>query len=232
MTVAAQPPNHPSIRVLIVDDHKVVRLGLRAVLSDATNMSVVGESGTSSEAVVLAAELHPDVVLMDARLPDASGFSACRRIKENRPATRVIILTSYADDAFVLEAIDAGADGYLLKKADSNDLVSSIERVAEGGMILDPAVARRVIDRVRNEPIPASPARFADLSARELQVLELLSAGKTNREIADTLGLSEGTTRNYISTIFSKLGVSRRAQAATAYMKWITTRNQGRQSIS
>jgi DNA-binding NarL/FixJ family response regulator len=201
------------VRVLLVDDHKVVRVGLRTLLSDSPMVQVVGEAGTIQQALTDCARLSPDVVLMDIRLPDGNGVEGTRRIKELLPATRVLILTSYADDETILKAIDAGADGYLLKEVENLDLAAALVHVARGGAMLDPAVARRLLDEHRAGSVSRKPA----LSAQEQQLLELVSRGRTNKEIAADLELGEHTVRNYLSRLYQKMSVSNRAQAVAVH---------------
>ena len=201
------------VRVFLVDDHKVVRIGLRTLLSDSPLVRVIGEAGTLRDALAGCAQLKPDVVLMDIRLPDGTGVDGTRRVKELSPATRVLILTSYADDETILGAIEAGADGYLLKEVDNLDLAAALVHVARGGAMLDPSVARRILDQRRAASTPLKPP----LSAQEQRLLELVAAGRTNKEIADTLRLGEHTVRNYLSRLYQKMRVTNRAQAAAVH---------------
>jgi two-component system, NarL family, response regulator DevR len=203
-------------RVLICDDHEVVREGLRTLLSRREDMAVVGEAGTMQEAIDAAAKAKPDVVIMDVRLPDGSGVEACRAIREARPETHVIMLTSYADDEALFASIVAGASGYLLKQTRGQAVVDAIQAVAQGRSLLDPDVTGKVLERVRRGREQEDPA-IASLTDQERKVLEQLAEGKTNREIGTALFLSEKTVKNYVSRILDKLGLSRRAQAA-AYM--------------
>jgi DNA-binding NarL/FixJ family response regulator len=204
-----------SIRVLICDDHEVVREGLRGVIGRQAGISVVGEAGTVAEAVQAAARAKPDVVVMDVRLPDGSGVEACRAIRDARPDTRVIMLTSYADDEALFASIIAGASGYLLKQTRGQAVVDAITAVAAGRSLLDPNVTGKVLERLR-ESRAEDPA-IASLTEQERKVLAGLADGKTNREIGEVLFLSEKTVKNYVSRILDKLGLSRRAEAA-AYM--------------
>lgn len=203
-----------TLRILIVDDHEVVRLGLRALLDRHPDFTVVDEAGTAREALQKALLHRPDVVVMDIRLPGRSGIDACRDIVSQLPDTRVIMLTSYAEDELLFDAIEAGACGYVLKQIGSDDLVRAIEAVGRGEALLDPSVTRRVLERVREAARRDEAAAFADLTEQELRVLALIAEGKTNREIARALYLGEGTVRNYVSSILSKLGVTNRAEAA------------------
>ena len=202
-------------RILICDDHEIVREGLRGLLGRQADMTVVGEAGTVAEAVDAAARHKPDVVIMDIRLPDGSGVEACRAIREARPETKVIMLTSYADDDAVFASIIAGASGYLLKQTRGQAVVDAITAVAAGRSLLDPDVTGKVLERVRASR-GEDPA-IASLTEQERKVLAGLAEGKTNREIGETLFLSEKTVKNYVSRILDKLGLSRRAEAA-AYM--------------
>ena len=217
--------NHPeskSIRLLIVDDHKVVRLGLHTLLSRHNGIEVVGEAGTSAAAVEQTSRLKPDVVLMDVRLPDGNGFEACRQIRKAQPDTRVLFLTSFADEDIVLESIDAGGDGYLLKEIDEENLVQAIRNVAAGKSILDPAITRRVLERVKNTDThleTPSTNKLGSLSPQERRVLALVAEGKTNKEIGVALGLSDKTVKNYLSNIMEKLQVSRRSHAAAYFVQ-------------
>ena len=203
-------------RVLICDDHEVVREGLRTLLSRRPEIAVVGEAGTMQEAIDAAAKAKPDVVIMDVRLPDGSGVEACRAIREARPETHVIMLTSYADDEALFASIIAGASGYLLKQTRGQAVVDAIQAVAQGRSLLDPDVTGKVLERVRQGREQEDP-QLASLTEQERKVLEQLAEGRTNREIGATLCLSEKTVKNYVSRILDKLGLARRAEAA-AYM--------------
>jgi DNA-binding NarL/FixJ family response regulator len=201
-------------RILIVDDHEVVRLGLKALLDHHAQFEVVGEAATAKEAFEQVDRLHPDIVLMDIRLPGISGIEACEEVIKQHPETRVVMLTSYAEDEMLFSAIRAGASGYILKQIASEDLVRALEAVGRGEALLDPAVTQRVFQEVRRAVKEEEASAFANLSQQERHVLLLVSEGKTNREIAKALFLGEGTVRNYVSSILSKLGVSNRAEAA------------------
>ncbi len=201
-------------RILIVDDHEVVRLGLRSLLDQYPQYEVVAEASNAKDSVSQVDMFEPDIVLMDIRLPGKSGIEACEEIKEKHPEVKVIMLTSYAEDEMLFSAIKAGASGYVLKQIDSEGLVKSLEAVARGEASLDPAVTQRVFQEVRRAVKEEEAASFSDLSQQEKMVLKLVSEGKTNREIAQSLYLGEGTVRNYVSSILSKLGVSNRAEAA------------------
>lgn len=213
------------IAVLLVDDHEVVRTGLRSVLARDGRIEVVGEAGTAAEAIRASQRLEPDVILMDVRLPDGSGVVACRDIRAARPGTRVIMLTSYADDEAVFASIMAGAAGYLLKQVRGQDLVRAIHTVATGQSLLDPAVTGKVLARVQRGPAGGDDA-LATLSPQEARVLVLVAEGKTNKEIGVALDLSDKTVKNYLGNIFEKLHVSRRAEAAALY-----ARRQGRSAL-
>jgi two-component system response regulator DevR len=202
------------VKIMVVDDHEVVRLGLRGLLERQSGWQVVAEASTADEAVSRALEYRPDVVVMDIRLAGSSGIEACKRIMSQAPETRVIMLTSYAEDDLLFDAIAAGAAGYVLKQIGSDELVRAIETVGRGEALLDPSLTRRVLARVREADRREAFAAFADLTEQELRVLALIAEGKTNREIAESLYLGEGTVRNYVSNILGKLGVSNRAEAA------------------
>ncbi len=201
-------------RIVLVDDHEVVRLGLKSLLEHHPQFEIVGEAGTAKEAIDQVEQNHPDVVLMDIRLPGSSGIEACEEITQNYPETKVIMLTSYAEDEMLFSAIRAGASGYVLKQINGEDLIKAIEAVGRGEALLDPAVTQRVFQEVRRAVKEEEASAFANLSQQEKHVLLLVSEGKTNREIAKALFLGEGTVRNYVSSILSKLGVSNRAEAA------------------
>ena len=204
-----------TLKILLVDDHKVVRLGLRALLDSEPDLSVVGEAATVGDALRAVEQFQPDIVLMDIRLPDQTGITACRQIRERWPAVQVLMLTSFADEDLVLEAINAGAAGYVLKQLDTTDLLKAIRAVGQGDAILDPAVTQKVMARVRRAEQEAHNAAFHDLSEREIEVLAHVSQGKTNAEIGVLLMLSEKTVRNHVSTILSKLNLTNRIEAAT-----------------
>ena len=201
------------VRVMLVDDHEVVREGLRTLIGRQKDMVVVGEAGTTAEAIETAAKAKPDVIIMDVRLPDGSGVEACRTIRETRPETKVIMLTSYADDEALFASIVAGAAGYLLKQTRGQAVVEAINAVAQGRSLLDPDVTGKVLERVRKGRGDEDPA-FASLTDQERKVLEQLAEGKTNREIAADVFLSDKTVKNYVSSILSKLNLKRRSEAA------------------
>jgi len=204
----------PKQRLLLVDDHEVVRLGLKALLDRHPGFEVIAEASTARDAVEQVEALHPDVVVMDIRLPGGSGIDACAEISERFPDSKVIMLTSYAEDEMLFSAIRAGAAGYVLKQIGGEDLVRAIEAVGRGEALLDPAVTQRVFQEVRKAAKEEEASAFSALTQQEKHVLLLVSEGKTNREIAKALFLGEGTVRNYVSSILSKLGVSNRAEAA------------------
>jgi two-component system, NarL family, response regulator DevR len=211
---------HKAIRLLLVDDHEIVRVGLRTVLGQQDSILVVGESATVAEAIRQAEKLKPDVVLMDVRLPDGSGVEACRDILDSHPRMRVIILTSYADDDSVLAAVLAGAHGYVLKEIDSTSLISAIRIVAEGRSILDSAVTERALQWLRGLATTGQEILgVGKCSAQEERVLALVAEGKTNKEIAASLSLSDKTVKNYLASIFQKLHITRRTQAAAFFVK-------------
>jgi len=201
-------------RLLLVDDHEVVRLGLRALLEHHPQFEVVGEAANSKETMEMVETIKPDIVLLDIRLPGVSGVEVCEEITQKYPDVRVIILTSYAEDEMLFSAIRAGASGYVLKQIGGDGLIRAIEAVGRGEALLDPAVTQRVFQEVRRAVKEEEASAFANLSQQEKHVLLLVSEGKTNREIAKALYLGEGTVRNYVSSILSKLGVSNRAEAA------------------
>ncbi len=200
--------------ILLVDDHEVVRLGLKALLEHNDQFQVVAEAGTAKQAVEMVGRFHPDVVLMDIRLPGTSGIDACKEITERWPDVRVVILTSYAEDEMLFSAIKAGASGYVLKQIGAEGLITAIEAACRGEALLDPALTQRVFQEVRRAVKEEESVAFSSLSQQEKHVLALVSEGKTNREIAEALFLGEGTVRNYVSSILAKLGVSNRAEAA------------------
>ncbi|HSJ57835.1 MAG TPA: response regulator transcription factor [Anaerolineae bacterium] len=203
-----------SMRILLVDDHEVVRLGVRALIERQPGMEVVGEASTVREAVVQARALEPDVVVLDIRLPGGTGLDACHQIKAERPETGIIILTSFPDDEVLFDAIACGADGYVLKEIGSHELIRALERVGQGQSLLDPSLTDRVFAKVREARRHERAHAFAELTGQEMQILAHLAMGETNREIAAAVQLSEKTVRNYVSTILGKLHLSSRAEAA------------------
>lgn len=208
-----------AVRILLVDDHEVIRVGLRTVLGQTQGVTVVGEAGTMADAIQHAQKLKPDVILMDVRLPDGSGVDACRVILDALPETRIIFLTSYADDDSVLAAVLAGAHGYVLKEIDSPALLEAIRSVANGQSILDSSVTERALRWLRGvHDLPATPGTD-QLSSQEERVVALVAEGKTNKEIAAALGLSDKTVKNYLANVFQKLRITRRAQAAAFFVK-------------
>ena len=206
------------IRLLLVDDHEVVRVGLRTVLHNHHGITVVGEAGTKTAAVQAVNRLRPDIVLMDLRLPDGSGIDAGRSILANQPTTRIIFLTSFSDDTSALAAVLAGAQGYILKNIDSTRLIQSIRAVFNGQSILNPTLTQRALNWIKAWPTQSGSVRRPSLSPQEERVLALVAEGLTNKEIAATLQLSDKTVKNYLSNMFQKLHISRRAQAATFFV--------------
>ena len=209
----------PTVRLFLLDDHELVRRGLRDLLEQEPELQVVGESGSAKEATRRIPALRPDVAILDGRLPDGSGIEVCRDIRSVDPTIRALILTSYDDDEALFAAIMAGADGYLLKQIRGGDLVDAVRRVAAGQSLLDPAVTRRVIDRLRQGA--AQPTELAELTDQERRVLELVAEGLTNRQIAEAMFLAEKTIKNYVSSVLSKLGLERRTQAAVFATKML-----------
>jgi DNA-binding NarL/FixJ family response regulator len=202
---------------MIVDDSEVVRVGLAAVLSQDLDLDLVGQAGSSEEAVALATRIEPDLVLLDVRIPEEGGIEAGRRILEALPNTRVLFLSAFADDELVRAAIVIGAHGYLLKEIDARQLIASIKRVASGESLLDAGVRSGVLDWVmRSVSAPTTSAR-TPLTPQEQRIVTLVADGKTNKEIAAVLALSPKTVKNYLSNVFEKLGIQRRSQAAALH---------------
>jgi len=199
------------IRVFLLDDHEVVRRGVRDLLDAEADIEVVGEAGTAAEALARVPVTHPDVAVLDVRLPDGDGVSVCRELRSNQPELQCLMLTSFADDEALFDAILAGAAGYVLKQIRGTDLVGAVRTVAAGGSLLDPRAAAAVMERMRT-PKPADP--LAALTDQERRILELIGEGLTNREIGQRMFLAEKTVKNYVSNLLSKLGLQRRTQVA------------------
>lgn len=210
-----------TISILLVEDHEVTRAGLRSLLNTHEHLQVTGEAETVAGAIEEAVRLKPDVILLDIRLRDGSGFDVCRRLHALNLDTRVIYLTSFADDDILFEAIASGAEGYLLKEINSRALVDAIENVVAGHSILDPAVTRRVMARVQGVLSAAAPddGGLSRLSPQEFRIVSLVAEGQTNKEIAAALGLSDKTVKNYLSNAMSKLKTRRRSQAAALFTR-------------
>jgi two-component system response regulator DevR len=207
------------VRILIADDHSVVRAGLRALLERQGRFRVIAEAGTGEEAIAKAQEFHPDVAILDVRMPGVSGIEACRQIVESVEGCKVIMLTSYAEDELLFAAIQAGASGYVLKRIGDNDLILAVDRVSRGEGMLDPAMTASVFAEMRKANEAQHAAAFSNLTSQELAVLALVADGLTNRQIAIKLFLGEGTVRNYVSSILAKIGASNRAEAAAYAVK-------------
>lgn len=207
------------VRILIADDHSVVRAGLRSLLERQGNFRVIAEASTGEEAIQLSQEHQPDIAVLDIRMPGVSGIEACRQIVKQAPGVRVIMLTSYAEDELLMAAIQAGASGYVLKRIGDNELVQAVERVSRGEGMLDPAMTASVFAEVRKANQAQHAAAFSDLTPQEMAVLAHVAQGMTNRQIAVKLYLGEGTVRNYVSSVLSKIGASNRAEAAAYAVK-------------
>ncbi len=206
-----------AIKIFLLDDHEIVRRGLRDLLEAEDDLVVVGESGSAREAERIIPALRPQVAILDARLPDGSGIDVCRTIRSRDPSINALILTSYDDDQALFAAIMAGAAGYVLKQVRSNELVQAIRTVARGQSLLDPAVTAKVLERLRSGP--AEPDELADLTEREKEILRLIAEGLTNRQIGQRLFIAEKTVKNYVSSLLAKLGLERRTQAAVLAAK-------------
>jgi two-component system, NarL family, response regulator DevR len=215
--------NKPPLRVMLVDDHEVVRGGVRAMLQATDDIVVTAEAGSVQEAIDEASRSRPDVIVMDVRLTDGSGIEATRQIRADRPATRVLMLTSFADDEALFASIMAGASGYVLKQVNAAELLRAIRAVGRGESLLDPAVTTSVLDRLRKGKHLMQDEKLARLSPQEERILTAVADGKTNREIGDDLQLAEKTVKNYVSSILSKLEVARRAEAAAYLARHTTT---------
>ncbi|MGH7181750.1 MAG: response regulator [Nitrospiraceae bacterium] len=213
------------VSVLIVDDHEVTRVGLRTVLGREDSIKIVGEATGVKDAIDEACRLQADVILMDVRLSDGSGVDVCRAIREFCPATRVLFLTSYADNEAVFAAVVGGAAGYLLKHVDAEALRRAVHAVAQGQSVLDPAITQPLLTRMRLQKEGVSESQRTTLSMQQQRVLELVAEGKTNKEIGSSLDLSDKTVKNYIRFIFQKLKVTRRAQAAALFTRDSPVRN-------
>jgi two-component system, NarL family, response regulator DevR len=211
------------LRVLLVDDHEVVRNGVAALLKATDDIVVAGQAGTVQGAVEEADRVRPDVVVMDVRLADGSGIEATREIRARRPQTQVLMLTSFADDEALFASIMAGASGYVLKQVRSGELLRAIRAVGAGQSLLDPAVTKAVLDRLRKGKHLMRDEKLARLSPQEERILTLIAEGKTNREVGEELHLAEKTVKNYVSSILSKLEVARRAEAAAYLARHTTT---------
>jgi DNA-binding NarL/FixJ family response regulator len=210
-----------TLRVFLLDDHEVVRRGLRELLEAEGDIEVVGESGLAHEAAARIPALRPHVAVLDARLPDGSGIDTCREVRSVDPDIKALILTSYDDDEALFAAILAGASGYVLKQIGGTDLVDAVRRVAAGQSLIDPSLTAKVLDRVRNGP--AQHEELAALTDQERKILALVAEGLTNRQIAERMFLAEKTVKNYVSSILAKLGLERRTQAAVLASKLLGT---------
>jgi DNA-binding NarL/FixJ family response regulator len=213
------PAKATPIRVLLVDDSPIIRLGLRSALEDCADITIVAEAGTAADGLVAVAQLKPDIVLLDLHLPDKSGLVACRELRRIRPQTRVLILTSSSNERNVQEAMNAGAQGYLLKDNDGAALASALRAVAGGLPVLDPSLAGQVLNLVKHRGKLSANDKLSQLSPQERKVVAFLADGLTNKEIGDRLNLTEKTVKNYLATIFTKLNIARRTQAAALHVE-------------
>jgi len=217
--------NGTKIRVFLLDDHEIVRRGVRDLINAEPGITVIGEAGTATSALARIPALKPDVAVLDIRLPDGDGVTVCREIRSKMPQLACLMLTSFSDDEALFDAIMAGAAGYVLKQIRGTDLIGAIRAVASGQSLLDPEAASRVMRRMRDQTAAADP--LASLTDQERRILALIGEGLTNRQIGDRLFLAEKTVKNYISALFAKLGMQRRAQAA-AYAARVFDQRPGR----
>lgn len=216
MSIPAAPT---AIRVLLVDDSPLIRLGLRSALEDCTDITIVAEAGNATEGLAAVAKHKPDIVLLDLNLPDKPGLQACRELRKVRPQTRVLILTSSSNERNVQEAMNAGAQGYLLKDNDGTALANALRTVANGLPVLDPSMAGQVLNLVKHRGELTAAEKLSQLSPQERRVVAFLAEGLTNKEIGDRLDLTEKTVKNYLATIFTKLNIARRTQAAALFVE-------------
>ena len=215
-----------TIRVFLLDDHEIVRRGVRELLEADGDIEVVGEAATVAQALDRIPLVEPDVAILDVQLPDGSGVEVCREVRSARPELVCLMLTSFSDDEALFEAILAGAAGYVLKQVRGADIVDAVRRVAAGESLLDPALTARVIERLQHAP--EEDERMRDLTGQERRILALLAEGKTNRQIADEMFLAEKTVKNYVSNLLSKMGMSRRTEAAVFAARLDERREKGR----
>jgi len=217
------------LRLMVVDDHDVVRMGLRALVENQDDMECVAEATNGPEAVQKATLYHPDIVIMDVRMPEGGGVEACREIRDLDPSIKILMLTSFSDDEALFNSIMAGASGYLLKGVQSAELVKSLQSLGEGKALLDPEVTQRVLERLRTARFDSGDPKLRRLNAQEDRVLALVAKGLTNRQIGTELKISDKTVKNYVSVILRKLEVARRSEAA-AYLSRAQARQPGRDS--
>lgn len=215
------------IKVFLLDDHELVRRGLRDLLESEADLEVVGEAGTAADALSRIPATAPHVAVLDVRLPDGNGVEVCREVRSRHPEVQCLMLTSFADDEALFEAIMAGASGYVLKQIRGTDLVDTIRKVSEGHSLLDPVVTRRVLERLRTGP--EEDERLTRLTEQERRILELIAEGLTNRQIAERIHLAEKTVKNYVSNLLSKLGMERRTEAAVFAARLADRRDKGSQ---
>ncbi len=201
-----------TIRVFLLDDHEVVRRGVADLLGMEDDIEVVGEAGTAEQAISRILATAPDVAILDVQLPDGSGVEVCREVRSVRPELVCLMLTSFAENEALFEAIMAGAAGFVLKQVKGSDLIDSVRKVARGESLLDPRTTQRVLERIRRAP--EEDERLKGLTPQEKRILSLLAEGRTNRQIADEMFLAEKTVKNYVSNLLSKMGMSRRTEAA------------------
>ena len=211
-TEASDKDTTKPIRVFLLDDHEIVRRGVRDMLEAEGDIKVIGEAGTASSALARIPALRPDVAVLDVRLPDGDGVTVCREIRSQLPEVACLMLTSFADDDALMDAVMAGAAGYVLKQIRGTDLVGAVRTIASGASLLDPRAAGRVMQRMRDQAAAQDP--LAALTGQERRILELIGEGLTNRQIGERMFLAEKTVKNYVSALFSKLGMERRTQAA------------------
>lgn len=207
------------IRVLLIDDSPIIRLGLRSALEDYADITIIAEAGSAADGLAAVAKHKPDVVLLDLHLPDKSGLQVCRELLKQRPQTKVLVLTSSSNERNVQEALSAGARGYLLKDNDGAALANALRTVAAGQPVLDPSMASQVLNLVKKRGEMTAAGKLSQLSPQERRVVAYLAEGLTNKEIGDRLGLTEKTVKNYLATIFSKLNIARRTQAAALFVE-------------